>query len=184
MKISIKKDLAITLGVTIIALLVSIVLIRVKAGEYFGLLQQLGQDMTTEEYMYGGAFIAVVIALIGQSLMMFAFPLIATAVLLAIFFTVLLIVKDEEKQSRVVLIFLILSVPFVIATLLTIAVLIYLFVAFTEATTTPALSGAIIVFLGISALCLIGAVITEISAYVKLRKRCKELENEQVVAQQ
>lgn len=186
MRKKIKIQLAITIGITIVLLLTSYCLIRVKAQEYLSVLDEMAQqDWEWDDVEYGGlAFIFTILLMVGSVIAALAVPLLATAIVLLPFFIIELSVKKEKTQEIVTLILMILSIIATSIMLPYIAGLTYLFVIFVSASSTPMLSITIVILLSLTEMCLVANIITIIVSYAKLHEYCNELRNQQIITQQ
>ena len=172
----VKINLAITIGITIVLLLMSFILIRAKAGEYLGIMDEMAEeDWEWEDVEYGGlAFIATFAALIGSFISLLSVPLLATIIVFLPFFIIVLCVKNEKKQKTTVKVLMILSSIVTVLMLLYAAGSSFLFAAFAHASYTPLLSYAILVMLIVTGLSLIVNLITIIVSYRRLDNYCKQ----------
>ena len=174
----IKMQLAITIGITIILLFASFFLIRAKADEYLSKLDEMaGADW--EEFEYGGlAFIAAIIAIAGTTIELFAIPLLPPAFMLLPLLIIVLIVKKEKTQRIVSLILMILTIIIAVVMSLYLLGLAFIFMYFAGASSTPLLSFAIVMMLFLTVVSLVTNAISVITSYARLRKNCKQLQQQ------
>ena len=175
----IKKRLGITFGITIAMLLLCYILIKAKSDKYMELLEKLGEDMGPDEYMYGGAFIGVVLAIAGSILTLLAYPLLPTTVYLALSLIIILIVKREKHQRIVLLIHLILYAILGVLTLLVISYGIILFATSALSSPSPLLSFALVILLILTAISLVSHFVNSIVCEIKLGMFCRKQRREE-----
>ena len=175
-----KKVLGITLGITIIILLATFVVFRLRANYFVGIWDKFTK-LEPEEgdiSVFGIGFLALIVSLVGVTILTLAYPTIITAVLLAIFFVIILCVKKETTQRIVVLVLLPFAIICTIVTLLGEAALFLVYWIALSQAFNSVLSVAILALLVLSAACLISCVITIIVSCIKLTSYCNKVEKE------
>ena len=135
--------------------------------------------MGPDEYMYGGAFIGVVLAIAGSILALLAYPLLPTTVYLALSLIIILIVKREKHQRIVLLIHLILYAILGVLTLFVISYGIILFATSALSSPSPLLSIVLIVLLLFAGISLISHFVNTIICEIQLVMFCRKQRREE-----
>ena len=184
----VKKELGIILAITVIVLVITFVVLSMRAKHFIDVWDDLANiepNEDPEEVNIAAAAIgllAIISSLVGVTMYTLVYPTVITAALLAIFLIVVLCVKKEKTQRVVVLVLLPFSLLFGITTLLGELDLFLLYWITLQQASNMALSIVIMAILVLSAICLISSIITVIVSCARLNRYCKKEQQQQPVA--